>query len=50
MWLATHGPATLFDDGTGVQLNFQLMYLDLMRRVLGSVSIQLAWDSYGRDG
>lgn len=40
MWLATHGPATLVDNGTGVQLDFQLMYLDLVRCVLESVSIR----------
>lgn len=44
MWFTTHGPATLVDDGTGVQLNFQLMYLDLVRRVLERVSIRLTWD------
>lgn len=38
MWFTTHGPATLVDDGTGVQLDFQLMYLDLVRSVLERVS------------
>lgn len=38
MWLATHGPATLLNDSAGVQLDFQLMYLDVVSRVLGCVS------------
>ena len=50
MWFTTHGPATLVDDGTGVQLDFQLMYLDLVRGVLENVSFRLASEQDGQDG
>lgn len=39
VWLATHSPATLLNDGTGVQLDFQLMNFDVVRRMLGGVSV-----------
>lgn len=50
MWLATHGSAPLINNRTGVQLDFQLVYLDLVRGVLESVSFRLASEQDGQDG